>query len=91
MKELYYYENGGRIKGHHEKLFNTKNIWGDCTNLRGNAGNLTGDVTFVRGDVTGLRGKASSVHLYMDSDIYFGDLSITDRNFGLTVVEVEIT
>jgi hypothetical protein len=79
MEELYHINYAGyagkRVTGPHSDLFDTDNIWGNCTRALGSARNITGDISGINGTVTGLSGNANGVGLYMYTYIYIGDIA----------------
>jgi hypothetical protein len=88
MKELFHVQEytGERVTGPHSDLFDTENIWGNCTWITGSAGNLTGDVSGVHGDVGGLCGNADGIRLITaGAYMYFGDITGLDNHVGVQV------
>tara|TARA_R110000850_G_scaffold82430_7_gene177099 strand:- start:28 stop:306 length:279 start_codon:yes stop_codon:yes gene_type:complete len=76
MKELHHYTGYNKILGPHKDLYNTENIYGNCTHIQGNAQNLTGDVSSLSRDVTGLSGDATGIAYYsLGNYLYIGDVT----------------
>tara|TARA_R110000851_G_scaffold6202_4_gene25306 strand:- start:575 stop:841 length:267 start_codon:yes stop_codon:yes gene_type:complete len=72
-------DNLKQVIGPEEALYNTENIWGNCTGLRGNAQNLTGDVSWLHGDISGLSGDATGSSSYYPPALYIGDIAVIMR------------
>jgi hypothetical protein len=96
MKELFHYNSApeGRRRanvnsGPHKDLTNTCNIVGDCSDIWGDCRNITGNVSTIVGDISGLSGDCTDIFLCFPDELVVGD--ITDRNFRVTVVDVEIS
>jgi|TARA_R110000851_G_scaffold6202_6_gene25311 hypothetical protein len=89
MKELHHYTGYNKILGTNNNLYNTDNIYGDCTHMRGNAQNLTGDVTGLHGDISGLSGDATDSCITFDiiAGILIGDVTQVGYNV-LPIAEV---
>lgn len=65
-QQCYYYKDGKKIIGTHDKISGTINISGDTTNLEGDVSGLVGDVSGVSGNATGKVGDMSLCGLTED-------------------------